>query len=64
MDSRKLVLHETAIVAIGQVICTAAMIGVFALLGKFDLTVLWGGILGAVLAIANFFFMATRHVFD
>lgn len=58
MDSRKLVLHETAIIAIGQVICTAAMIGVFALLGKFDLTVLWGGLLGAVLAIANFFFMA------
>lgn len=58
MDSRKLVLQETAVVAIGQVICIAVMFGVFALLGKFDQAVLWGGIMGGVLAIANFFFMA------
>ena len=58
MDSRKIVLQETAIVFTGQVICVAAMFGVFALLGKFDQTVLWGGILGGVLAILNFFFMA------
>ena len=58
MDSRKLVLKETAVVAIGQIICIAIMLGVFALLGKFDQTVLWGGIMGGVLAIANFFFMA------
>lgn len=58
MDSRKIVLQETAIVFTGQVICVAAMFGIFALLGKFDQTVLWGGILGGVLAILNFFFMA------
>lgn len=58
MDSRKLVLQETAIITIGQVLCIAAMFGIFALLGKFDQTVLWGGILGGVLAILNFFFMA------
>lgn len=58
MDSRKLVLQETAIITIGQVLCVAAMFGIFALLGKFDQTVLWGGILGGVLAILNFFFMA------
>ena len=58
MDSRKLVLQETAIISIGQVLCVAAMFGIFALLGKFDQTVLWGGILGGVLAILNFFFMA------
>ena len=58
MDSRKIVLQETAIVFIGQVICMAAMFGVFALLGKFDQTVLWGGILGGFLAVLNFFFMA------
>lgn len=58
MDSRRIVLQETAIVTIGQVACVTAMFGVFALLGKFDQTVLWGGGLGGVLAILNFFFMA------
>lgn len=58
MDSRKFVLKETAIVALGQALCVAAMIGVFALLGYFDRSVLIGGIAGGVLATLNFFFMA------
>ena len=33
------------------------MCGVFALLGKFDLTVLWGALLGTAFAIGNFFFL-------
>lgn len=58
MNSRKLVLVETGIVAAGQAVCTAAMIGAFALLHKFDSTVLLGGIIGALVAIGNFFVMA------
>ncbi len=58
MDSRKLVFQETAIVVIGQVICVAAMLGIFALLGKWDTSVLLGGIFGGLLAALNFFFMA------
>lgn len=58
MDSRKLVFQETAIVLIGQAICVGIMLGVFALLGMFDTAVLLGGIFGAILAAANFFFMA------
>ena len=58
MDSRKFVLHETAIVALGQLLCTGVMIGIFALLGKFSQPVWIGGIAGALLATANFFFMA------
>lgn len=58
MDSRKIVFKETAIVAVGEVICTGIMLGVFALLGKFDTSVLLGGIVGSLLAIANFLFMA------
>ena len=58
MDSRKIVYRETGIVAIGQVICLAVMYAVFALLGYFDSTVLLGGIIGTVLSLANFFFMA------
>lgn len=58
MDTKKIVFHETAIAAIGEIICTAAMIGMFALLGNFDSSVLLGGIVGAIIATGNFFFMA------
>ncbi len=58
MDSRKIVFHETAIVLAGEAICTALMFGVFALLGAWDLAVLLGGIVGLILAVGNFFFMA------
>lgn len=58
MDSRKFVLKQTAIVAVGQVVCIGAMLGIFALLGRFDRPVLLGGIVGGILAILNFFFMA------
>lgn len=58
MDSRKLVLKETAIILLGEAICVAAMIGIYALLGFYDTDVLLGGIAGALIAAANFFFMA------
>ena len=58
MDSRKIVFKETAVVAIGEIICVGLMLAVFAMLGKFDSTVLLGGIIGGVLTVANFFFMA------
>lgn len=58
MDSKKIVFHETAVVTIGQVICVAVMFGIYALLNLFDNTVLLGGIVGGLLAILNFLFMA------
>lgn len=58
MDSRKFVLKETGIVALGQAVCIGLMLGVFALLGKMDRSVWLGGIVGGVLAVANFFFLA------
>lgn len=58
MDPRKIALRETLVVLIGEIICTALMIGLFALLGKFDRSVLLGGLIGMVLTVANFFFMA------
>jgi len=58
METRKLVLHETAIVALGVAICLGIMYGIFALLGYFDLKVLIGGLVGSELALLNFFFMA------
>lgn len=58
MDSRKLVLSQTASVLLGQLIGLAVMFGIFALLGKFDYTVLLGGIAGGIVATGNFLFMA------
>lgn len=57
-ESRKLVLKETAIIAIGEAVCAALMCIVYALLGKISLPVLLGAVVGAVLAIGNFFFLA------
>lgn len=58
MDSKKIVLHQTAIVALGETLCVAAMIGIFALAGYYDSGVLIGGIAGGALTILNFFLMA------
>lgn len=57
-QSRKDVLKQTGIIAIGQAVGTAIMIGVFLVLQKFELNVIWGALVGNVLAIGNFFFMA------
>ena len=58
MKSKSILFYETRTVAIGMLICTAAMVGVFALLGKYDTAVLLGAIAGTVLATGNFFLMA------
>ena len=58
MNSKSIVLNETRYVAIGQLLCTGAMVGVFALLEKYDATVLTGAVVGMLLATANFFIMA------
>ena len=58
MDSRKFVLKQTAIIAAGQAVCVAAMVGIFYLLGYLDKTVVLGGVVGGLLAVLNFFLMA------
>lgn len=58
MDMRKYILRQTGIVALGEALGVAVMVGIFALLGYFDKTVLLGGIVGGVVAVGNFFAMA------
>ena len=58
MNSKNTAFRDSRNVLIGQVICTAAMIAVFSVLGKYQLSVLLGGIAGAVIATANFFLMS------
>ena len=58
MDSRKIVFKETAIIAVGELICSGIMVGVFAALNLFQWNVLWGALAGSAVMIANYFFMA------
>ena len=58
MDMRKYVLRQTGIVALGEAVGVAAMCGIFALLGAFDLKVVWGGLVGGAVATGNFLAMA------
>ena len=58
MDSRKIVFKETAIVAAGELICSAVMVGVFIAVGHFEMNVLWGALAGCCIMIINYFFMA------
>ena len=57
MDSRKVVLHQTLTVAVGVLLCTAAMVGVFAALGKFEWDVLWGALVGWLAISLNHLFL-------
>ena len=57
-ESRRLVLKETAIVAICELIGVAIMCAVYALIGKFALSVLLGGLVGFLVATGNFFALA------
>ena len=58
MNQKNTAFRETGPVLIGQLICTALMIGIFTVLGKYQLSVLLGGIAGAAIATANFFLMS------
>lgn len=58
MSTRKFIIRETCFLSVGEALCIAAMIGIFAMLGQLDYKVVLGGILGGILAVGNFFFMA------
>ena len=58
MNPRKFIIRETALLGAGELLCVAAMVGVFAMLGNLDYRVILGGVLGALIAVGNFFFMA------
>lgn len=45
-------------VSIGVIILTAVMLGVFAVIKKFDITVLWGALLGCGFTVFNFFMLS------
>ena len=58
MTVQPAVIQETKRIAGGTLILTAAMLIVFALLGRMDYTVVLGALLGAAYAVGNFFLLA------
>ena len=58
MNSKQFVLRETGMLAIGEVLCASATAGVFAGIGYYNASVLWGVLAGLVMAVGNFFLMA------
>ena len=53
MDNRKYVLSQVLIVLIGELALSALMVGIFAILGYWDLSVVLGAVAGAVIATLN-----------
>ena len=53
MNNRKFVLSQAMTVLIGELILSALMVAVFAVLGYFDLSVVYGAAAGVVIAAAN-----------
>lgn len=56
------VKKETLRIVVGTVLLSVIMELVFVLIGKWDMTVLWGNLLGAGAAVLNFFLMAVTVV--
>ena len=53
MDNRKYVFSQVLTVLIGELLLSALMVGVFAILGHFDLSVVLGAAAGSVIATLN-----------
>ena len=53
MDNRKYILSQTAAVLIGELVFSALMVGIFALLGYFDRSVVLGAAVGSLIATVN-----------
>lgn len=58
MDVRKFILKETLFLALGELACLGVMFGMFAMFDTIGFKVILGGIIGLILAVLNFFFMA------
>jgi len=57
MKPQKAVLKETKNIAVGTFFLVAVMVGVFAAIGRFDLTVLLGGLYTGAVSVGNFFIL-------
>lgn len=53
MDNRNYILSQTLLILIGELVLSTLMVGVFAILGYFDLSVVLGAAAGAAIATVN-----------
>ena len=56
-QTKNTVWKQIGNVALAEELGVAALIGIFALLGQLDYTVVLGGLVGGMVATLNFFFM-------
>lgn len=66
MKENKFPIYETMAIAVGEIICSAIVCGVFLILKKFALSVLLGAVLGSVVTVLNFVFLviSTNRAID
>jgi len=57
MNSRTFILQETLFLLLGELLCSAIIVGIYALLGALQPGVIWGVLVGTVLGTANFFML-------
>ena len=53
MNNRKYVISQALTILVGELLLSALMVGVFAVLGHFDLSVVLGAAAGSVIATVN-----------
>ncbi len=58
MNDNRAVFRQFLQIALGEAVCVALMLGVYALAGYYSTRVLIGALLGFVLAMSNFFAMS------
>lgn len=57
MSSRTFILQETLFLLLGEILCSAVIVGIYALIGVLGPGVIWGVLVGTVLSTANFFML-------
>lgn len=53
METRKYLCSQSLTVLIGELVLSAVMVGIFALLGRFDVSVVLGAVAGSLIATLN-----------
>ena len=53
MNWRKQMLRKILALLIGQILLAAVTVGVYWIIGRFDLKVIWGALAGVAIAVAN-----------
>ena len=57
MNSRTFILRETLFLFVGELLCSAIVVGIYALLDALQPSVIWGVLAGSILSTANFFML-------